>query len=65
LDRADALVIATEWKEFRSPDFERIKASLHQPVIFDGRNMFAPELPEHAGIEYHAIGRLTAALRAS
>ena len=39
---ADALVIVTEWKEFRSPDFERIKATLRQPVIFDGRNMFAP-----------------------
>ncbi len=62
LTDADALVIVTEWKEFRSPDFEQIKAVLRQPVIFDGRNMFAPMLPESAGIEYHAIGRLTAAL---
>jgi UDPglucose 6-dehydrogenase len=57
---ADALIIVTEWKEFRSPDFERIKATLRQPVVFDGRNMFAPALPQAAGIEYHAIGRLTA-----
>jgi len=62
---ADALVIATEWKEFRSPDFAAIKAALRQPVVFDGRNMYAPELPEQAGIEYHAIGRRTEALRAS
>jgi UDPglucose 6-dehydrogenase len=60
---ADALVIVTEWKEFRSPDFERIKALLRQPVLFDGRNMFDPALPEAAGIEYHAIGRLTQAAR--
>jgi len=61
LEHADALVIVTEWKEFRSPDFERIRGMLHQPVVFDGRNMFAPELLEAAGIEFHAIGRLTAA----
>jgi UDPglucose 6-dehydrogenase len=61
---ADALVIVTEWKEFRSPDFAAIKAELREPVIFDGRNMYAPDLPESAGIEYHAIGRITAVLRA-
>jgi len=60
LQGADALVIVTEWKEFRSPDFERIKATLLQPVIFDGRNMFAPATVAAAGIEYHAIGRLGA-----
>ncbi|MGL6112174.1 MAG: UDP-glucose dehydrogenase family protein [Rubrivivax sp.] len=65
LDRADALVIATEWKEFRSPDFELIRQTLKQAVIFDGRNMFPPALVEAAGIEYHAIGRLTAAVRRS
>jgi UDPglucose 6-dehydrogenase len=65
LDGADALVIVTEWKEFRSPDFEAIKAALRTPVIFDGRNMYSPELPEAAGIEYHAIGRLTAAARSA
>ncbi len=58
---ADALVVVTEWKEFRSPDFDQIKAVLRQPVVFDGRNMYAPALPESAGIEYHAIGRLTVA----
>jgi UDPglucose 6-dehydrogenase len=63
LTGADALVIVTEWKEFRSPDFDRIRATLRHPVIFDGRNMFDPALPESAGLEYHAIGRLTAALR--
>jgi UDPglucose 6-dehydrogenase len=61
---ADALVIATEWKEFRSPDFEELKAALRKPVIFDGRNMFSPQLPESAGIEYHAIGRITSVTRA-
>ena len=61
LQGADALIIVTEWKEFRSPDFERIKSTLLQPVIFDGRNMFAPAIVESAGIEYHAIGRLGSA----
>ena len=60
---ADALVIATDWKEFRSPDFDGIRRRLRQPVLFDGRNMFAPSLPEAAGIEYHGIGRLTRILR--
>jgi UDPglucose 6-dehydrogenase len=60
LQGADALVIVTEWKEFRSPDFGRIKSTLRHPVVFDGRNMFAPASVEAAGIEYHAIGRLGA-----
>jgi UDPglucose 6-dehydrogenase len=60
LQEADALVIVTEWKEFRSPDFARIRAALKQPVIFDGRNMFNPAAVEAQGIEYHAIGRLGA-----
>lgn len=64
INGADALVIATEWKEFRSPDFEAIKAGLREPLIFDGRNLFSPELPESAGIEYHAIGRMTCVARA-
>ncbi len=58
LQGADALVIVTEWKEFRSPDFARIRAALRQPVIFDGRNMFAPAVVAAAGLEYHPIGRL-------
>jgi UDPglucose 6-dehydrogenase len=57
LDGADALIIVTEWKEFRSPDFERIKSSLRQPVIFDGRNLYNPSLLEGSGIAYYAIGR--------
>jgi UDPglucose 6-dehydrogenase len=54
---ADALVIATEWKEFRSPDFSAIKTALKNPVIFDGRNLYDPAEVAALGIEYHAIGR--------
>ena len=57
LGGADALVIATEWKEFRSPDFEAIKATLKNPVIFDGRNLYDPKFVRNSGIEYFAIGR--------
>ena len=58
LEGADALVIVTEWKEFRSPDFESIKARLKQPVVFDGRNMYDPAVMREAGIEYFGIGRV-------
>ncbi|MGA1578053.1 MAG: UDP-glucose dehydrogenase family protein [Steroidobacteraceae bacterium] len=54
---ADALVICTEWKEFRSPDFSRIKSSLSQPVIFDGRNLYDPNLMGGFGFTYYGIGR--------
>ena len=57
LDGADALAICTEWQEFRSPDFARIKSSLRQPVIFDGRNLYDPALVAGQGIRYFAIGR--------
>jgi UDPglucose 6-dehydrogenase len=57
LDGASALVIVTEWKAFRSPDFEQIKARLVTPVIIDGRNLFDPRLMTGQGIEYHGIGR--------
>jgi len=57
LEDADALIIVTEWKEFRSPDFEVIKSKLKSPVIVDGRNMFASELPRSFGLEYYGIGR--------
>jgi len=57
LDGCDALVIITEWQEFRSPDFEQIKTTLSEPVIFDGRNLFDPSLLQTMGIIYHAIGR--------
>lgn len=54
---ADALVIVTEWKEFRSPDFDRIKAALKAPVVFDGRNLYEPSLVQFSGLDYQAIGR--------
>ena len=57
LHDADALVIVTEWKAFRSPDFERIRATLRVPVVFDGRNMFEPDMVEAAGLAYYGIGR--------
>ncbi|MCX7242094.1 MAG: UDP-glucose/GDP-mannose dehydrogenase family protein [Burkholderiales bacterium] len=57
LEGADALVIVTEWKEFRSPDFDHIKASLNNPVIFDGRNLYDPKWVRSLGFEYFAIGR--------
>jgi UDPglucose 6-dehydrogenase len=57
LPGADALVIVTEWKAFKSPDFNVIKARLKQPVIFDGRNLFEPRDLKALGIEYHGIGR--------
>jgi UDP-glucose 6-dehydrogenase len=54
---ADALLIATEWKEFRSPDFDRLKTLLARPLIFDGRNLYDPVLMERLGLQYFAIGR--------
>ncbi len=57
LDGADALVIVTEWKEFRSPDFNAIRTVLKTPVIFDGRNLYEPEHVRSQGLEYHSIGR--------
>ena len=57
LDGADALVIFTDWQEFRNPDFETIAKKLRKPVIFDGRNLYDPEVVRKAGIEYHSIGR--------
>ena len=57
LEGADALAIVTEWKAFRSPDFARIKTTLAEPVIFDGRNLYDPAVVSAAGLEYHAIGR--------
>jgi UDPglucose 6-dehydrogenase len=57
LDGADCLVIITEWKEFRSPDFSEIKRRLKSPVIFDGRNLYDPQMVRDLGIEYSGIGR--------
>jgi len=57
LQGCDALLIITEWSAFKSPDFGRIKASLRQALVFDGRNLFDPALMLELDIEYHAIGR--------
>jgi UDPglucose 6-dehydrogenase len=54
---ADAVVIVTEWKAFRSPDFEALQKALKQPVVFDGRNLYDPAVLHAHGFEYHAIGR--------
>jgi UDPglucose 6-dehydrogenase len=54
---ADALVICTEWQEFRTPDFEIMVEKLNRPVIFDGRNLYDPEYVKKQGIEYYSIGR--------
>ena len=57
LDGADALVLMTEWKQFRSPDFGHLAASLSDRVVFDGRNVYEPAHVEAAGIAYYGIGR--------
>jgi UDPglucose 6-dehydrogenase len=57
LDGADALVVVTDWNEYRHPDFGRIKTSLKRPVIVDGRNLYAPERMAEMGFTYHSIGR--------
>lgn len=57
LKDADALAIVTEWKEFKSPDFEAIRDALKEPVIFDGRNLYEPEFVREYGLEYYGIGR--------
>jgi UDPglucose 6-dehydrogenase len=57
LEGADALAIITEWREFRSPDFDRLKAKLKHPVIFDGRNLYNPDLMKRFGFSYYGVGR--------
>jgi UDPglucose 6-dehydrogenase len=57
VDGCDALVIVTEWKAFRSPDFDLLKAKLKNPIIFDGRNLYEPQAMQELGIEYQGIGR--------
>ena len=59
---ADALVIVTEWSEFRNPDFNKIKSSLQQPVIFDGRNVYTLEKMKELGFYYESMGRTTISL---
>ncbi|MEO9587009.1 MULTISPECIES: UDP-glucose/GDP-mannose dehydrogenase family protein [Marinobacter] len=57
LKGADVLAICTEWKEFRSPDFAAIAATIKEPVVFDGRNLYEPDMLERHGMIYYAIGR--------
>jgi UDPglucose 6-dehydrogenase len=57
LDGAEALVIATEWNDFRSPNFEKVRAGLKNPIIIDGRNLYDPQDMEEIEFEYHCIGR--------
>ena len=61
LTGADALLVITEWKEFRNPDFDLLKAGLKQALVFDGRNLYDPAYMRALGIEYHGIGRATPA----
>jgi UDPglucose 6-dehydrogenase len=57
LEGASALIIVTEWKAFRSPDFDRLKQALKNPIIFDGRNLYEPQSMTELGFEYYGIGR--------
>ncbi|MEZ5550372.1 MAG: UDP-glucose/GDP-mannose dehydrogenase family protein [Pseudomonadales bacterium] len=57
LEGADALIVVTEWNEFRSPDFEQLKALLKTPVVFDGRNLYDPSMLKRLGLIHYAIGR--------
>ena len=57
IDGADALVVVTEWKQFRSPDFNRLRETLKDAVVFDGRNLYDPQEIEAAGLAYYGIGR--------
>ena len=63
LEGADALAIATEWQEFRSPDFDLLRERLAAPVIFDGRNLYDPALMARLGFMYYGIGRGSSVLR--
>jgi UDPglucose 6-dehydrogenase len=63
LEGADALFVVTEWSEFRNPDFERMKALLRAPVVFDGRNVFDPEEMREQGFRYFCVGRAPAGAR--
>ncbi|MCX7985262.1 MAG: UDP-glucose 6-dehydrogenase, partial [Bacteroidetes bacterium] len=57
LKNADALMIVTEWNEFRKPDFQKMKSLMRKPVIFDGRNVYDPKIVNDFGLEYFGIGR--------
>jgi UDPglucose 6-dehydrogenase len=57
VEGADALALVTEWNEFREPDFDRLKAAMRRPAIFDGRNIFNPKYLREKGFHYEGIGR--------
>ena len=57
LKGANALAVVTEWNQFRNPDFSRIKEELSAPIVFDGRNLYSPELLAEKGFAYFCIGR--------
>jgi UDPglucose 6-dehydrogenase len=57
LSGADALVIVTEWNEFRRPSFDKLKEELKTPLVFDGRNLYDPDLMKERGFVYFSIGR--------
>jgi len=59
LEGADALLIATEWSAFRTPDFDKMQSTLKSKVIFDGRNLYEPQKMQEAGYYYNSIGRQT------
>src|SRR4030095_8906544 len=57
LEGADALLLITEWQAFRNPNFERMKNSMRQPVIFDGRNIYDPQNLQELGFTYYGVGK--------
>ena len=57
VEGAEALILATEWKEFSNVDFADLKKRMHTPLIFDGRNLFDPKTMREFGFTYHAVGR--------
>ena len=61
LKSCDALLIVTEWKTFRAPDFAAMKTQLKAPVVFDGRNLYEPAAMRELGFSYYPIGRAQAA----
>jgi len=57
LENSDALILMTEWNEFRNPDYEKIKTSLKHPVVFDGRNVYDVKKMKELGFDYYSVGR--------
>jgi len=57
VEGAEALILATEWKEFANQNFEEVKKAMHTPLVFDGRNLFNPETMRELGFDYHGVGR--------